>query len=99
MTCWLSAGDDRSSLASWLALLSGLLLGLPSIYMMAANYGILPFTGRNMYLLGLNSLSDALETMVLLGMMAVCIGQVQSRNQGGGREQDSANPLTIVAAD
>ena len=48
-----------------LALMAALALGLTSLYMMGANTGLLPFTGRNMYLLGLNSLGDVAETAVL----------------------------------
>jgi hypothetical protein len=55
-----------SSLTGWLAVLSGMSFALVSIYMMAANYGLLPFTGRNMCLLGLNSLSDVAEGFTLI---------------------------------
>ncbi|MEM7603528.1 MAG: hypothetical protein AAF357_19210, partial [Verrucomicrobiota bacterium] len=50
----------------WACLTAGLTFSLTSIYMMAANFGLLPFTGRNMYLLGLNSKSDIIESLVLL---------------------------------
>lgn len=49
-----------------IALLAALALGLTSLYMMGANTGLLPFTGRNMYLLGLNSLGDVAETALLV---------------------------------
>ena len=40
------------------------------VYMILANYGLVLFTGKNVYLLGLDSLSDTLEGLVLLGMGA-----------------------------
>lgn len=66
-----SRTDDRHSFTTWLALLAGLSFCLVSIYMIAANYGLLPFTGRNMYLLGLNSLSDIVESLALLGLIVL----------------------------
>ena len=51
----------------WAALgcLAALTLALPSIYMILANYGVLLFTGRNTYLMGLDSTADLLETLTL----------------------------------
>lgn len=57
-----------------LALLAALALGLTSLYMMGANTGLLPFTGRNMYLLGLNSLGDVAETAVLVLLVVAGCG-------------------------
>jgi hypothetical protein len=61
-----AAQGRTHSFTSWLALIAGLSFCLVSVYMMAANYGLLPFTGRNMYLLGLNSQSDIVESLLLL---------------------------------
>jgi hypothetical protein len=66
--CSLSGG---CSFGRHLALLAALALGLTSLYMMGANTGLLPFTGRNMYLLGLNSLGDVAETAVLTLLVVV----------------------------
>lgn len=61
-----------------LALLAALALGLTSLYMMGANTGLLPFTGRNMYLLGLNSLGDVAETAVLVLLIVAGSGLQRS---------------------
>jgi hypothetical protein len=66
-----SAGAGACGFCRHVALLAGLALGLTSLYMMGANTGLLPFTGRNMYLLGLNSLGDVAETAVLVLLVVV----------------------------
>lgn len=38
------------------------------VYMILANYGLVLFTGKNVYLLGLDSLGDTLEALVLIAM-------------------------------
>lgn len=55
----------------WASVLAGLTFALTSLYMMVANYGYLPFTGRNLYLLGLDSGSDLVESVGLLLFMAM----------------------------
>lgn len=77
----LGAQERINSLTSWLALLSGMSFALVSLYMMAANYGLLPFTGRNMYLLGLNSWSDIAESFVLLLLILLGIARAGFRNK------------------
>lgn len=52
--------------ASSLSLLSALVLIIVSGYMLGANCNLLPFTGRNMYFLGLESLGDVYESLILL---------------------------------
>jgi hypothetical protein len=42
-----------------------------SLYMILSNYGVTLFTGKNVYLLGLDSLSDLLESLALLGLAAL----------------------------
>jgi len=37
-------------------------------YMILANYGLVLFTGKNVYLLGLDSLGDTLEGLALIAM-------------------------------
>ena len=66
-----ASDGPRSTFTSWLALTAGLSFSLVSIYMIGANYGFLPFTGRNMYLLGLNSWSDVVESLILLGCIVL----------------------------
>jgi len=41
------------------------------LYMLASNWGLVPFTGRNMSLLGLNSHGDILESVILLVLLAL----------------------------
>lgn len=64
------AADGINGPVGWAAVTASLTFCLASVYMMAANYGFLPFTGRNMYLLGLNSKSDLIES---LGVLFFCI--------------------------
>jgi len=65
----IEARGSRNTVTSWAALLAGLSLACVSIYMMLANRGCLPFTGRNMYLLGLNSGSDVAEASLLIWLI------------------------------
>lgn len=65
-----------------LSLLAALALGLTSLYMMGANTGLLPFTGRNMYLLGLNSLGDVAETAVLVLLIIAGLSLQESPELG-----------------
>lgn len=53
------------------AVLGGLGFVLPSIFMVAANVGLVPFTGKNASLLALDSTSDVLESLVLLVLLAL----------------------------
>ncbi len=65
-------GDDSPALAGRsLALLSGLTFGTASLYMLLANYRLTLFTGKNPYLLGLDSTADLLEALVLAVLFAV----------------------------
>ncbi len=60
----------RPLLPAWVALAAAGSFVVPSLYMIASNNGLVPFTGRNMYLLGLNSRSDVLEAGALLALVA-----------------------------
>lgn len=75
-----SLGADRhqNHATTWGAIISAMAFSLVSVYMMAANYGLLPFTGRNMYLLGLNSSSDLVESAVLLGLIALGLARSEA---------------------
>jgi hypothetical protein len=81
----LGARESINSLTSWLALMAGMSFALVSLYMMAANYGLLPFTGRNMYLLGLNSWSDVAESFVLIFLIMLGIARAQFRGGAFGK--------------
>ncbi len=43
------------------------------MYMLAANVGIVPLTGKSIYLLGINSLSDLVTTSLLLGIAVLAL--------------------------
>lgn len=79
MLAALGARERINSLTSWLALMAGMSFALVSLYMMAANYGLLPFTGRNMYLLGLNSWSDIAESFALIFLIMLGIARAEFR--------------------
>ncbi len=66
----------------WAALggLGALTLALPSVYMILANYGVVLFTGRNSYLMGLDSTADLLETLTLVLLFAQ--GAAALRDEG-----------------
>ncbi len=53
------------------ASLAALTLGIPSLYMILANYRLTLFTGKNAYLLGLDSTADVLEVFVLAVLCAL----------------------------
>jgi hypothetical protein len=76
-----AAQGNTHSFTSWLALIAGLSFSFVSVYMMAANYGLLPFTGRNMYLLGLNSLSDIVESLLLLVLIVLGVTRAEFHEQ------------------
>jgi hypothetical protein len=62
--------------------------------MMAANYGLLPFTGRNMYFLGLNSWSDVAESFALIFLIMLGIARAQFRS--GVFSKPSSDVLTDI---
>ncbi|HEX6040703.1 hypothetical protein [Longimicrobium sp.] len=68
-TRWLDI-PPRPALIAGTALLT---LALAGVYMILSNYGITLFTGKNVYLLGLDSLSDVLESLALLGLAAITL--------------------------
>jgi hypothetical protein len=88
----LGARERINSLTGWLALMAGMSFALVSLYMMVANYGLLPFTGRNMYLLGLNSWSDVAESFVLI--LLIMLGIARSNFRAA-----PSKPASAVLAD
>ena len=67
----------RSEADSWRSfLVAGALatLSLAGLYMLLANYGLVLFTGKNVYLLGLDSVGDVLESVALLALAAWAMG-------------------------
>ncbi|MEM7246276.1 MAG: hypothetical protein AAF533_13085 [Acidobacteriota bacterium] len=74
---WRGLGQAQASgeMGAIAACLGGLTIGVPSLLMLAANHGLGLFTGKNAYLLGLDSAGDVIELVVLavltLGAAAV----------------------------
>jgi hypothetical protein len=66
----IGAGGAAAAAAGSAALVAALVFAGGSLYILAANAQLLPFTGRNLYLLGLNGLSDVYEGGLLLALVA-----------------------------
>ena len=59
---------DPSAIRPTVTLIAGLVFACSSLYMIAANYDLVPFTGKNVYLFGLDSFSDLVEAAFLIGL-------------------------------
>ncbi|MEM9595440.1 MAG: hypothetical protein AAGD06_14295 [Acidobacteriota bacterium] len=70
----------EAGLWSPLGSLAALTLALPSLYMVLANYRLALFTGKNAYLLGLDSTADVLEALLLASLAMV--GAAAARDHG-----------------
>lgn len=73
-------GGDDGELPGWGATVAALLLmgfAGAGIYMVLANYGLVFFTGKNVYLLGIDSMSDAVEGLALLAGAALALARVE----------------------
>ncbi len=71
--CWASAApaasvSDPVSTPRALAFTALATFAGAGIYMVLANYGLVLFTGKNVYFLGLDSLSDTAEALALVGL-------------------------------
>lgn len=84
---------NNGRLSGWAGAMAALTFAITSTYMLAANWGITPFTGRNMYLLGLNSLGDVLESSVLLGLIVLAWGMSIS---GKSRVKTGKNSSAVL---
>ena len=62
-----------SSRAHFVSATALLTFSTAGVYMVFANYGWALFTGKNVYLLGLDSLGDTLEALALLGLASVAL--------------------------
>lgn len=60
----------RRDWGAFTASLAGLTLGVPSVLMLLASYGLHLFTGKNAYLLGLDSTGELVEACVLVTLAA-----------------------------
>lgn len=66
---WSAEGDAETS-APTIAFIAAATIAVSSIYMILANHELLLLTGKNAYLLGLDSAGDVIETIVLLLLIA-----------------------------
>lgn len=62
-----------SSRAQFVSATALLTFSTAGVYMVFANYGWALFTGKNVYLLGLDSLGDTLEALALLGLASAAL--------------------------
>lgn len=62
------------------AFVGALLLALPAAYVAASNVGILPITGQNMPILGLNAWSDVIYTCLAAGLIVNGIQEGSQRD-------------------
>lgn len=78
----LASDPDRgreTDLGTVTAALAALTLGIASLYMLLANYRLTLFTGKNVYLLGLDSTADVLEVVLLAVLFS--LGAALARDQ------------------
>lgn len=68
---------ERGCAHGWAGMLAALTVALTGVYMLLANLGAAPFTGRNMYLLAPVSHADALEAALLLLILARGLGRAE----------------------
>ena len=68
------APDVISERGRWMSVLAAAAFALPSLYMILANLNLVLFTGKNCNLLSLNSVSDVLESSLLLALCAFGLG-------------------------
>ena len=67
------------------------------LYMILANYGLVLFTGKNVYLLGLDSVGDVLESLALLGLTVAGLALAHRREQRDVRSTGAATHSDAVA--
>lgn len=77
----IDATEPRTARAGHVALLGTLTLALPSVYMLLANYRLVLFTGKNAYLLGLDSTADVLEVLLLAVLVAMASARVRDARE------------------
>lgn len=87
------AARSWSSRAHFVSATALLTFSTAGVYMVFANYGWAMFTGKNVYLLGLDSLGDTLEALALLGVAAAGLAaaalarpESADRNPPGARD-------------
>jgi hypothetical protein len=65
--------EERNDFGALVARMFLFVVVFSGLYMVLANYGLVFFTGKNVYLRGLASVSDALESLLLIGVAAALI--------------------------
>jgi hypothetical protein len=85
-------GADGFRLGRLTATLALFTVAFAGLYMLLANYGLTFFTGKNVYLLGLDSVGDTLESLALLGTAALALG-LESEALGVESEVASDGPV------
>ena len=76
-----SAARSWSGRAHFVSATALLTFSTAGVYMVFANYGWAMFTGKNVYLLGLDSLGDTLEALALLGVAAAALARPESADR------------------
>ena len=76
-----SAARSWSGRAHFVSATALLTFSTAGVYMVFANYGWAMFTGKNVYLLGLDSLGDTLEALALLGLAAAALARPESADR------------------
>ena len=66
------------------------------LYMVLANYGLVLFTGKNVYLLGLDSVGDVLESLALLGLASVGLARAGRRRSGVSASPGTAAESSVI---
>lgn len=96
-------GVDRPGPAPFRHLLAAsalLAVALAGLYMVLANYGLVFFTGKNVYVLGLDSLGDALEAAALLALAGLALGAETAaggeRTKGPGAGTTAVEPAGVT---
>jgi hypothetical protein len=72
-----SSEEGENSMARLLSLAALLTLLFADIYMIFANAGIFLFTGKNVFLWGLNSNSDVLHSVILFAFLMAPLAQIR----------------------
>jgi hypothetical protein len=67
---WSATGSTETRAGPAIAFIAAATITVSSIYMILANHELLLLTGKNAYLLGLDSAGDVIEVLVLLLLVA-----------------------------
>lgn len=79
---WSQGGRNVSRPGPVIAFVSAATIATSSIYMILANHELLLLTGKNAYLLGLDSAGDVMEVVLLL--LLIAYGAATAREEQGG---------------